>query len=45
MIENLVPLVASFVNSGFLEMWCLPLFALYFVISVPGIIRAFTAWR
>lgn len=45
MIHFLIPLVASFVQSSFMEYFVIPLFCLYFIGAVPGLIRLFTSWR
>ena len=45
MIENFVPLLASYFSPDMLEMWVYPFFFLCFIGAVPGLIRLFTEWR
>lgn len=45
MLEYLVPLIASFIRPDWLELAIYPIFCIYFIGSIPGLLRLFTSWR
>ena len=45
MLDSMVPLIASFIRPEWLELAINPLFCIYFIGSVPGLIRYLTSWR
>lgn len=45
MISYVIPLLSSFLVTDFVELWLFPVFAGYFIASVPSLIRMFFKWR
>lgn len=45
MMENFVALVASFATAGMMDYVFYPVMLVYFVASVPGLIRWACKWR
>lgn len=45
MINQLIPLVSSFLETNLLNWYFFPLFCIYFIAAVPSIFRELTRWR
>lgn len=45
MLDNFIPLIVSFITPEIMDACFNPILLLYFIASVPGIIRLFTSWR